>query len=110
MGIDLAGIRGTGPNGLILREDILKAHEAAQETGKTMPLEEKEMVPVQSDGIIPFTRVGKVVAGNMTKSKTTIPHVYFRIDVDAAAMMPYGLLPVKRFLIMQCCCIVWLIP
>jgi len=87
MGVDLAGIRGTGPNGLILREDVLKAHEAAQETGKTMPLEEKEMVPVQSDGIIPFTRVGKVVAGNMTKSKTTIPHVYFRIDVDAAAMM-----------------------
>jgi pyruvate dehydrogenase E2 component (dihydrolipoamide acetyltransferase) len=87
MGVDLAGIRGTGPNGLILREDVLKAHEAAQETGKTMPLEEKEMVPVQSDGIIPFTRVGKVIAGNMTKSKTTIPHVYFRIDVDAAAMM-----------------------
>jgi pyruvate dehydrogenase E2 component (dihydrolipoamide acetyltransferase) len=87
MGVDLAGIRGTGPNGLILREDVLKAHEAAQETGKTMPLEEKEMIPVQSDGIIPFTRVGKVIAGNMTKSKTTIPHVYFRIDVDAAAMM-----------------------
>ncbi|MGI6705059.1 MAG: dihydrolipoamide acetyltransferase family protein [Clostridia bacterium] len=89
MGIDLAGIRGTGPNGLILREDILKAHGTAPEIGKAnLPVEEGETIPVPPpDGIAPFTRVGKAIAGTMTKSKATIPHVYFRIDAEASAMM-----------------------
>ncbi|MDO8685763.1 MAG: dihydrolipoamide acetyltransferase family protein [Clostridiales bacterium] len=81
--LDIIKIKGTGPEGLILKEDVMlvvASVEAGLESA-TAP-EVKNTAP----DIVPFTRNGFAVANAMTKSKSGIPHVYFNIDVDATAM------------------------
>ncbi|MGI6113174.1 MAG: dihydrolipoamide acetyltransferase family protein [Mahellales bacterium] len=77
MGVDITGIKGTGPNGLIMKDDVIRAANAKTAGGQKDDQEEE---------IIPFTRVGRATANAMTRSKGTIPHVYFSIDVDATLM------------------------
>jgi len=69
-GVDISGIKGTGPGGLIIKEDIMGAVDI---------IEEKKAVNT-------FSRIEKATARAMVTSKTTIPHVYFSIQVDAGAM------------------------
>lgn len=83
-GIDINGIVGSGPDGLILKEDIMRFVEAdgpAQADAQTESAGQK-----LEQEIVPFTRVGLAVSNAMTRSKSTIPHVYFSIDIDATAM------------------------
>lgn len=83
-GIDVNGIVGSGPDGLILKEDILRVVEAGGTAQAAAQPEAASQKPEQE--IVPFTRVGLAVSNAMTRSKATIPHVYFSIDIDATAM------------------------
>ncbi len=69
--IDYTKIKGTGPGGRIVKEDIL----AAISSGKTENKTEKT---------IPLSGKRKVIAQRMSQSKREIPHAYFRISVDAS--------------------------
>lgn len=72
-GVELAGILGTGPEGRILKEDVLAATEARPANA---PDEDTE------DIIVPFGKVRKGIARRLTLSKQTIPHYYVFVDVD----------------------------
>ena len=82
--IDITKIKGSGPNGLILKEDIMNADVSTHtEADKGKLVEDaRQNLPE----IIPFSQLGTAIAKAMTRSKTTIPHVYLVIDVDAGAM------------------------
>jgi pyruvate dehydrogenase E2 component (dihydrolipoamide acetyltransferase) len=89
-GLDLGSVKGTGPNGRIVRADI----ETAQKGGATTqaaatapapaavpatpaaPPLAKAMVPVITapHRVVPHSSIRKVIARRLTEAKSTIPH------------------------------------
>jgi len=71
-GIDIKQIRGTGPQGRITKEDVLRAvEELKAKKGK----------------ILPITGVRKIIAERMSLSHKTIPPVTYCMEVDATDMV-----------------------
>ena len=67
-GVDITKIRGTGPDGQITGDDVLKAAEA----------------PAPTDSLSPIARL---MAERTTQSWTTVPHFFLARDVDAGALI-----------------------
>lgn len=85
-GIELSAIRGSGPDGRILREDVLRAIENQAAAGKTAKTGKDE--PVQSEyTTVEISGRRKVLADRLTRSKQTIPHFYLAADVDMTAVL-----------------------
>jgi pyruvate dehydrogenase E2 component (dihydrolipoamide acetyltransferase) len=72
-GIDLASLKGSGPEGAVLAEDVVRA-AGTQATAPAGPPKVKETVPL--------TPMRRIVGERMTKSKQTAPHFYLSTDVD----------------------------
>ena len=100
-GIDLAGLKGSGPNGRIVRADVEAAKPgaatapAAAAPKPSAPAPKAATPPAQpiftapGDQRIPHTSIRKVIARRMLESKQTVPHFYltgeFEIDALLAA-------------------------
>lgn len=93
---DLDMISGSGMDGRITRDDILKMLEnkKAKQAGdpETRPtVSEQEITPPaitgSGDEIIEMDRVRKLIAEHMVMSKRTSPHVTSFIDVDVTRMV-----------------------
>ena len=97
-GIDLASIRGTGPNGRIVRADV----EAASAPGAAAPIAAAITAPsapapvaapvAALDSAIPHELVKlsgmrKTIARRLTESKQQIPHIYLTVDVRLDALL-----------------------
>ena len=72
-GIDLASLKGSGPDGAVLAEDVVRARgeQAAAPAG---PLKVKETVQL--------TPMRRIVGERMTQSKQSAPHFYLSMDAD----------------------------
>ncbi len=72
--VDLAGVKGTGPQGRITKDDVLKAAEEKRPAEKEVPEKAAQDIfgPVER---IPLKGMRKTIAQAMVKSKSTIPHV-----------------------------------
>jgi pyruvate dehydrogenase E2 component (dihydrolipoamide acetyltransferase) len=78
-GIDLKLVRGSGPEGRIIKRDIellVAGGAPAQPVAAARPH--------LAAGSVPASRLRKAIARRMTESKTTIPHFYLTVDVDMA--------------------------
>ena len=73
-GVDLSGVRGSGPGGEILASDILAAAESRKSTLAATP-------PANS-----VSAVARLMAERTTQSWTTVPHFFVSLDVDAKAL------------------------
>lgn len=87
-GVDLGTLRGTGPGGRIVREDVLAA-VAARATRPPEPPTPLPSVPParisaspESDEVIPFSRMRQRIAERLVRSKQTIPHFHLIVEVD----------------------------
>jgi pyruvate/2-oxoglutarate dehydrogenase complex dihydrolipoamide acyltransferase (E2) component len=67
--VDLRLVTGTGKNGRVSKEDVLKYIETQGKTGVDKP------IPFGGEEIIPIKGVRKVIGEHMEKSAFTIPHV-----------------------------------
>ncbi len=76
--VDLAALKGSGPGGSVVAEDVLRAGGAVQEAAAGGPPRVKETVPL--------TAMRRIVAQRMTASKQSAPHFYVGIDVDMSAV------------------------
>ena len=96
-GIDLSSLTGTGPGGRIVKKDVVAAPAPSvssssapiaslPQTAATAPV---AITPVASgeDRKIPVTGMRKIIAERLLTSKTTIPHFYLHLEVDAAPLM-----------------------
>jgi len=86
-GVELAGLAGTGPGGRIVAKDV----ESAPTGGATV----KAAAPVAAmpagagDQKIALSGMRRVIAERLLTSKTTIPHFYLNIEVDAGPLMKF---------------------
>jgi pyruvate dehydrogenase E2 component (dihydrolipoamide acetyltransferase) len=81
MGIDYSKIEGTGPNGRIVRADVL----GFAESGKALPIEE----PQEQYTVIPYAGLRRAVGETMQHAWKSIPMVTHQVGADAGAMLDY---------------------
>jgi pyruvate dehydrogenase E2 component (dihydrolipoamide acetyltransferase) len=88
-GIDLAALKGSGPNGRVVKADI----EAAQQKGPTTgappaaaPIARSATAITAPHQLVPHSSIRKVIARRLTEAKSTIPHFYVSMDVEIDAM------------------------
>ncbi|MGE9292528.1 MAG: biotin/lipoyl-containing protein, partial [Puniceicoccales bacterium] len=99
-GIPLSAISPSGPHGRIVKKDVLKAIEEgvkapAPKTAKSdAPAASSAPAqyvpsgaPIAEDGPIKVTNMRKAIATRLVESKTTIPHFYLEVEVDAAPLL-----------------------
>ena len=79
-GVDLSGLRGTGPRGRISKEDVLAAAKP-QKPGQ-VPTAAPDGVEIKA---MPPMR--KTIARRLTEAKQTIPHFYVRRRVRADRLL-----------------------
>ncbi|GBR10880.1 pyruvate dehydrogenase complex dihydrolipoamide acetyltransferase [Acetobacter oeni] len=80
-GLDLSGIKGSGPNGRIVKRDV----ENAKTRGPAKPAA-TAVLPAEAE-TVPMSSMRKVIARRLTEAKTTIPHFYVSVDVQLDALL-----------------------
>ena len=98
-GIALSGLRGSGPNGRIVKIDVERAQAtggakppasaAAQPSAATAPAvaTPRPVVIAGRHTLVPNTNMRKVIARRLTEAKQTIPHFYVTADIEIDALM-----------------------
>ena len=95
-GIDLASLKGSGPNGRIVKADVENARPGAvtpaaaaapKAAPKAAPAPAQPIVTVPGDQRIPHTAVRKVIARRMLESKQTVPHFYLTVEFEIDALL-----------------------
>jgi pyruvate dehydrogenase E2 component (dihydrolipoamide acetyltransferase) len=82
-GIDLSQLRGTGPGGRIVREDVMRAVEASAEQPETRPEEGRP------GEIAPLSRMRRSIADNMARSARSVARVVHFAEVDMSRAVDY---------------------
>jgi pyruvate dehydrogenase E2 component (dihydrolipoamide acetyltransferase) len=95
-GVDLANVRGSGPGGEILADDILAAAEAVRSRPDTASenisadsgAARGESGRSQTDrpAVQGVSSIGRLMAERTTQSWTSVPHFFLTRDVDATAL------------------------
>lgn len=88
MGIDLQGAQGSGPGGRVVPSDLegLRARGAAALVRATAaPPTVRETVDENVE-VRRLSPMRKAIARRLTESKSTVPHFYLSIDVDASEL------------------------
>lgn len=97
-GVDLAAVKGTGPNGRIVRADI-EAHKPATVAAEMAPAAAPAAAPrpapapvAAQDFGIPhevekLSGMRKTIARRLTESKQQVPHIYLTVDVRLDALL-----------------------
>ncbi len=81
--IDITAIKGTGPEGRIVKEDVLRAVEESKVAAAQPVREEPELAEEQ---MAPLSSMRKVIARRMTESFQT-PHFYLTVEVEARELV-----------------------
>ena len=97
-GVDIAKVKGSGPGGEILADDIMKASAsaataspaAAGAAASAVSAKPASAPPAPSPGTTgpadAITSIGRIMAERTTQSWTTVPHFFVSRDVDASAL------------------------
>ncbi|AUS78846.1 2-oxo acid dehydrogenase subunit E2 [Actinoalloteichus sp. AHMU CJ021] len=83
LGVDLRSLRGSGPGGVITRDDV----ENAVVTEPEVPTSGAPFQPEAPDRRVPVRGVRKATAQAMVRSAFTAPHVTEFLTVDVTPMM-----------------------
>ncbi len=92
-GVDLNAVKGSGPNGRIVKADVEAAQPGAAPAAvaAAAPTAPVAAAPVPDFGI-PYeaeklNNVRKTIARRLTEAKQTIPHIYLTVDVRLDALL-----------------------
>jgi pyruvate dehydrogenase E2 component (dihydrolipoamide acetyltransferase) len=90
LGVDLARVRGSGPGGRIVREDVVAAVRQASAAGPSLrpradtgSTERDDWGPIRREQM---SRMRKTIAANMLRSVQTIPHLTNFDDADVTEL------------------------
>ena len=82
-GVDLGRLKGSGPGGEILADDVLKAAQPNADVGADLQV--GPTLAAGSSTETPTT-IGRLMAERTTQSWTTVPHFFVTRDVDAGGL------------------------
>ena len=84
--VDLSKVTGTGLGGRVTKKDVedyaAKAQAAPTATPAPAPVQ-----PGEGDQVVQLTRVRRLIAENMTRSKQTIPHAWQTQEADMSGVV-----------------------
>ena len=90
LGVDLARVRGSGPGGRIVREDVVAAVRQASAAGPSLrtrfdtgATERDDWGPIRREQM---SRMRKTISANMVRSVQTIPHLTNFDDADVTEL------------------------
>ncbi|RFC64898.1 MULTISPECIES: pyruvate dehydrogenase complex dihydrolipoamide acetyltransferase [Mesorhizobium] len=101
-GVDVAGIKGSGPHGRVVRADVeaaisgggAKAAPAAQAAPAAAPApkgaSDEQTLKLFAEGsyeLVPHDNMRKTIARRLVEAKTTVPHFYLTVDVELDALL-----------------------
>jgi pyruvate dehydrogenase E2 component (dihydrolipoamide acetyltransferase) len=95
-GLELATLKGSGPDGAVLAADVEAAQKRRGEEIRATELESKEApafqpanLPTTPPSSLPVSRMWQVMAQRLTESWTTIPHFYLVAEANATALIQW---------------------
>ncbi len=92
-GLNLKQIRGSGPEGRVIKADIenaLKEREGKPSDAKVAlqkPVKPTESRSATEDEIIPLTGMRKAIAQRLAESKYSAPHYYLKVSVEVDSLL-----------------------
>lgn len=86
IGVDLASIKGSGPDGRIVEKDVRTAQTAAPATG-TVATVVVPVAPAPGDQSITLNKLRQITAQRTTQSKQQVPHFYVTVQADVEKLM-----------------------
>jgi pyruvate dehydrogenase E2 component (dihydrolipoamide acetyltransferase) len=87
LGVDLATLAGSGPGGVITRDDVMQASDRAPAESIDVAMRVEARGAALEDVRIPIKGVRKSTADAMVRSAFTAPHVSIWMDCDVSATM-----------------------
>jgi 2-oxoisovalerate dehydrogenase E2 component (dihydrolipoyl transacylase) len=84
--VDLSKIDGTGIGGRVTKKDV-QDFAASAKAAPAAKAAIAPAAPVEGDQLVQLTRVRRLIAENMTRSKTTIPHAWQTQEADMSGVV-----------------------
>jgi len=81
MGVDLASLKGSGPEGRIVKEDVIAAGGSRPKSDRRRPMPTTERAAGPDVEVVEPTRMQATIARRMAESKSTVPE--FQVTVEA---------------------------
>ena len=82
LGVDLAGLSGSGPGGRIVEKDVRSAG-----SGRPSAPTASKVVATAADRKVPLTNLKRITAQRTLQSKLEAPHFYVTVAVDVERIM-----------------------
>jgi 2-oxoisovalerate dehydrogenase E2 component (dihydrolipoyl transacylase) len=89
LGVDLSKVEGTGIGGRVTKKDVEQFAAAAKAAPAAKPPAAPSAAPSEGDQILQLTRVRRLIAENMVRSKTTIPHAWQTQEADMSGVVAH---------------------
>jgi pyruvate dehydrogenase E2 component (dihydrolipoamide acetyltransferase) len=101
-GVDVAGIKGTGPHGRVVKADVeaaiagggagaeAPAGAPAAAAPAVKPMSDDAVLKLFEEGsyeLVPHDNMRKTIARRLVEAKTTIPHFYLTVDCEIDALL-----------------------
>ncbi len=97
-GLDLAALKGSGPNGRIVKADIEAALPSARPAAPTpgapapapaapAPAPAAAIAITAPHRLVPFSATRRVIARRMAETKHGVPHFYVEMDIEIDALL-----------------------
>ena len=83
--VDLSKVAGTGIGGRVTKKDVQDFATQAKAAPAAAPA--PAVKPAEGDEIVQLTRVRRLIAENMVRSKTTIPHAWQTQEADMSGVV-----------------------
>jgi 2-oxoisovalerate dehydrogenase E2 component (dihydrolipoyl transacylase) len=89
LNVDLGKVPGTGMGGRVTKKDVqdFAAKVKGTPPAPSAPAPSTPVAPSAGDQVVQLTRVRRLIAENMTRSKTTIPHAWQTQEVDMSGVV-----------------------
>ena len=85
--VDLSGIHGSGLGGRVTKKDVQEFAAKARQAPAAPATPPSKSAPAEGDEVIQLTRVRKLIAENMVRSKSTIPHAWQTQEADMSGVV-----------------------
>ena len=85
LNVDLSKVTGTGIGGRVTKKDVVDFASKAKAAPAAAPA--PTATPSAGDQVVPLTRVRRLIAETMVRSKTTIPHAWQTQEADMSGVV-----------------------